>query len=376
MAKKRVIGLLLGAAGLPAALVLGLLAWASAAGWLEPALLLQDMAAGDGGPSLLRHLRPEPQRQAVEWVDRGRIFRADRYQSGAAQPRGGLVLMPGAAPQGKDDPRLTAFARSLARGGFDVLLPDVPELAQLRVGPELSQYVVQSARFLTNVTGRKTGVAAVSFASGPAVLAALQERSIAYITAIGGYYDAVAAITYVTTGAVRTDGGWQRRTPNVYGRWVFLIGNVSRLGDAWDQGMLAAIAERRMQDPAAEVDDLVANLRPEGQAVWALLSNQDPDRVPALIDALPPKIRDDIMALDLRQADLSRLRADLILVHGAEDAIIPVEQSRALAKAVPFAQLYVVSNIPHAAIIGGNLSDFLDLIRAIRAVMQAGEATA
>ena len=44
-------------------------------------------------------------------------------------------------------------------------------------------------------------------------------------------------------------------------------------------------------------------------------------------------------ALDLSRADLSRLGARLILLHGRDDAIIPFTQSLALAAAAPAARL-------------------------------------
>ncbi len=365
----RVRPLILSALGLLALLLAGL-AWAWSSGWLAAALLVQDVAAGPGG-GLSRQLSPPVQRGMVEWTGQGRIWPVDRYQAGA--PRlSGVVLVPGASPAGKDDPRLVAFAEALARAGFDVFVPQIDELATLRIGPEMVRPVLGAARLAANLTGAPVGVVAISFASGPAVLAALQERSIAWLGAVGGYYDALAAVTYITTGGVRTPQGWERREPNHYGKWVFVAGNLARLSDPWDQAMLASIVERRLTQPQAPVDEFVQNLRGEGRAVWALLENQDPERVPELVAALPEPLRRDIEGLDLSRRDLSRLTAHLILVHGARDAIIPPEQSMALAQAVPSAELYLPASIDHAAITPGGWGDALELLRAAHAVLRAG----
>ena len=54
------------------------------------------------------------------------------------------------------------------------------------------------------------GVAAISYAVGPAMVAALAEpggERMALIVGIGGYHDVVAAITYLTTGYYRSAPG-------------------------------------------------------------------------------------------------------------------------------------------------------------------------
>jgi fermentation-respiration switch protein FrsA (DUF1100 family) len=88
--------------------------------------------------------------------------------------------------------------------------------------------------------------------------------------------------------------------------------------------------------------------------------------VPALIAALPDKVRSDMMALDLSRADLSRLAAELILLHGRDDAIIPYTESQALAAAAPAgrATLYLVGNLSHVELGPGSLPDALRLLAA------------
>ena len=50
----------------------------------------------------------------------------------ASQARAAMVLVPGAAVLGRDEPRLQALARSLARAGFAVLVPELPEVRRSR----------------------------------------------------------------------------------------------------------------------------------------------------------------------------------------------------------------------------------------------------
>ena len=105
-----------------------------------------------------------------------------------------MVLVPGVSPAGKDDPRLVAFAATLARARFRVLVPNLANLRELKVRPEDGRAIADAAHWLSGQAPADwpLGVAAVSYAVGPA-LAALHEhgggRAVDFVLAIGGYHD-------------------------------------------------------------------------------------------------------------------------------------------------------------------------------------------
>jgi pimeloyl-ACP methyl ester carboxylesterase len=363
-----VLAVAVGAAGLAAS-------WLPRA--LEAARVLADVAAGQASAGSQEE-RARPARTAVGYAVGGRERTGDMYTpangTGAA-----LVLVPGASRRGKDDPLLVAFAEALARARFDVLVPDIASLRALRVSPANARDVADAVTYLAQRSGAPVGVAAISYAVGPAVLAALEPgvgKNVRFILAIGGYYDLRAAIAYFTTGFFRerADAPWRHQVPNAYGRWVFVRSNAARIADPRDRTTLAAIAERKLADPNANVADLVATLGAEGRPVQALLDNTDPEAVPALIDALPEAVRADIDALDLSRRDLSGLTAPLLLVHGRDDSIIPYSESVALAAAAPRAELYLVDGLAHVELDLADLDDVLTLWQAIHRLLELRDA--
>jgi pimeloyl-ACP methyl ester carboxylesterase len=158
-------------------------------------------------------------------------------------------------------------------------------------------------------------------------------------------------ITFFTTGAFResADEPWRHRTPNAYGKWVFLLSNAPRLDRPTDRLALATIARRKMEDPEADVAGLVDALGPEGRAVYALLVNADPAAVSGLIAALPAVVRDEIAALNLASRRLDAAGVRFVLVHGRNDAIIPETESQAFARALPAdtVSLYLLASLDH-----------------------------
>lgn len=336
-----------------------LLLWLAACGERagEARLLLQDIAAGRA-PSELKATTPVPMRRQVVWRMDGRDGIGDLYVS----PDGALarmVLVPGLTEQGPDDPRMVALARSLARMRFAVLVPDIANLRRLRVDPEDARSIADAAIALTGMgaAGARSspvGLAAVSYAVGPALIAALEPdaaQHIGFLVAIGGYYDMTAVVTYLTTDRYRAEqgGDWLPGRPHALAKWRFVAVNAERLGSPADRIAFAEIADRRIADPAAHIDDLAVGFEPDGRALLALLENRDPDAVPELIAAMPADLRSTFSGLSPSAYDLGSLSTRLILIHGRDDPAVPYTESIALAAAMPPGQsaLFLLDGLDH-----------------------------
>ena len=290
-------------------------------------------------------------------------------------PRAALLLIPGVTPEGRDDPRLVAFAGALARHGFLVFAPELPGLRAQRVGRDDPDAVAAAGEALASCYGPgappRFAVAAISYAVAPVVIAATLppgEDRIALIVGIGGYHDVVAAITYFTTGYYRPSPGqpWRSGNPAPIAKWVFVLASATRVPDLRDRALLSEIAHAKLADPDADVRRLEAGLGGGGRAMIALVRNADPERVPELVAALPEPVRRDIEYLDLSRRPLRDLRANLLLIHGRDDPLIPPTESLALAAAAPpgRADVFVVGNLSHVEIHPGGIPDTLLLWRA------------
>lgn len=337
---------------------------------LESARVLREIQAGaDAGRTV--------HRATLTYRPRGEARTGDLYRTD--DPLAGLVLVPGAALLGKDDPRLMAFAQALARARFEVLVPDLPGLQNLRVCADDIGIIADALWVMSRhraARGNATvGMIAVSYSTGPAILALLDAHvrgAAQFMLAIGGYYDIEAVITFITTGYYRNPGDNTRhyRLPDEYGKWVFAMSNAEALEDDRDRELLASMANRRLADKAADISDLAVGLGDEGRRIYAVLDNRDPDRVPALIAALPPQIVDSIARLDLKRQAFSELDMHFILTHGNDDAVIPETESMALAGALPGADLFILDSMQHVDPGPAGPADKLKLLAAMQRLLR------
>ncbi|MEI7871525.1 MAG: alpha/beta hydrolase [Alphaproteobacteria bacterium] len=354
-----------------AAIVALLLVFGQPVTWVQSALVMWDLAAG-GEPTLWQEVTDRPREYPTRWES----GEGDLYLP-AGKVRAAMVLVPGAAVLGRDEPRLQALARTFARAGFAVLVPELPEVRRLALsradGGRVASALRQLGKWQPDVP---LGVATVSYAIGPAVIAVLEDdltARVAFLVSIGGYHDMTAAIRFITTGAFRPMGDSRefRREPNSYGRWAFLQANAGRLENADDVRLLQEIARRRFRDSSADIGPLSMALGPEGRAVLAVVDNRDPDAVPALLAALPENVRREIDGLNLAFYDLAKLRGHLILVHGRGDPMVPYSESQSLAAAASGARvsLFLMDDIGHVEFNAVSAANAWTMWRAIVALL-------
>jgi pimeloyl-ACP methyl ester carboxylesterase len=360
-------------------LLLTLLTACNASRDYDAVLLISDVAAGTA-PTRLKSVTAQPVRTPVTLPAAGKTIRGDLYLP-AQKPLAGILLLPGAAETGKDDPRLQAFANSMTRMRFAVLVPDLEDFRSLQVSSNDITEVADSFAWLAArkdlAPDGRAGIISFSYASGPAILAALSPRTggrVRFMMTVGGYYNLRDVLTFFTTGYYLDQGKWRHMEPNSYGKWVFVLSNLGRLSDPIDRELFRQAAQRKMADLNAPLHDLTTRLPPEGKSLYDFLENRDRARAATLMDRLPAQIRSEIRALNLAEYDLSQLKARMILVHGYDDDIIPYTESVALAKRVPQgkARLYLVYGLKHVNL-QPRMVDKFRLWRAMSALLQERE---
>lgn len=329
----------------------------------EAGLVLEDLASGLT-TSRLESQTPPPMVREISYRVLGEKRVADLYLSPQGA-RAGIVLVPGVVARGKNDPRLMAVAGALARVRFAVLVPDMPGVRGFRMRASDAREVADAFAWLISrpelsPQGR-AGIAGFSYGAAPVLIAALQpdiRHRVRFLLCVGGYYDLHQVITYITTGyytvgdEARTGSGTARQKrgqPHPYALGVFTRSNLDLLERPADRRALKRYADYLLGRGIDEDEPVIDNLGPGARAFYDLLQNKDPRQVAGLLQRLPARIRGELNGLNPSVQDLTLLQAQVLLLHGRSDNLIPYTESLALARVLPRQQvkMFVIDGLAH-----------------------------
>jgi pimeloyl-ACP methyl ester carboxylesterase len=288
------------------------------------------------------------------------------------EPAPPILLLPGAAPLGKDDPRAVRLARSLARAGRVVFVPDLT-LYERRFEPEDIDRIVRSALGLASHPSSRGPVVivGVSYGGSFALLAAADERlrgRLAQLATFGAYWDLVGVIQAVTTGLSLVEGvsiPWQGHP---MARGILERAVVGLAPENLRASLRAALDSG---DPAS--------LSAEASALYDLLSNEDPTRTRELADRLPDELRSFLSAFSPSSL-AGRVDVPVIAMHSTDDPAVPYGEMVRLRMALPAARVVTVSSFRHVDLSGsspggwaGRVSDAWDAWRFTSWILEAQE---
>jgi acetyl esterase/lipase len=299
---------------------------------LTTASMMPDMFV-DLPVSPLKLTTSEPIKEEVTFYNGSQEVTADLYRPSDGDRHGAVVVVIGAAPQARTDPRAVRLAKSAARAGTVVMIPDLKHLLRDELVPEDVEALVAAFLYLRGqqfVDKERMGYLGFSVGAGMALVAASDPRirdDVAFFASFGGYYDVMDVIAAVSTETITYNGRREDWHPDDKAVSVLRRSLIHYIDDPGDRDILTRIFLEDDESARQELGELSARSRP----IFEVLDNRDPDRVQELLAQLWPQ---DIATLRRLSpsASIDGLRAELFIVHDRHDKFIPYAESRRLAE--------------------------------------------
>lgn len=290
----------------------------------------------------------------------------------------GLVLVPGINYKGIEEPRLVAFARSLASCGLRVLTPELPDSRDFRVEPSDIQAIGDSAQWLRNAAGKPVGLMGLSFSGGLALMAAAKSPysdEVSFVLSIGAHDDLFRVASFYTNHSdPLPNSDVERNTPNPYGPMVLEYEHLEDFTQPGDTAAIRPVLQAQLAENYAKEKQLVAALTPTQKVEFSKLID-----TPNEVDALSASNRKHAaeMAAVSPQAHLAGLRAPVYILHGRGDALIPFAEAEWLARDLPRGTLHALVISPlldHVNVMKKpNLRDRWQILHLLAEVLQRAE---
>ena len=255
------------------------------------------------------------------------------YRPNDRRKHAAVLFVHGVNELGKDDPRIINLAETFSRAGFAVLVPGLPDMTPGELNSKVISEIEASLKYIRSrddvVLTNRIGALGFSIGSGPTLIAVSRienEFPIKFLISFGGYYDLKEVIAFSTTGHFTYQGQDHYIEPDPTSRWFFVRYYSDYLTNGNDSNILKQIAQTKISDPSANVNNLASQLSLEGMVIFTLLTNTDPAKVSQLISDLPQQLQDFISELNPAE-QVKMLKTNLFIVHSTNDNVIPYTQS-------------------------------------------------
>jgi len=281
------------------------------------------------GTNLAAAVTPAPRMVEGDDSFAGIPMRVTYWRPGWGDQHPAIMIVPGAAPRGNDEPILRSFGLSLARAGYLVMLPEFPFLKEGRFDSTSARQIDAAfahVRSLPDTRERSVSAFGVSVGAGLMLVAAAREpalREATFLAVLGGYYD---IDTYLASLASRSQRSASGTTP-------------------WEPSQ--EVQERL---PRAALDVVPASAR---DAVRMAITPAPYETALARIRSLPPEARSAYDSVS-PESVWSEIRPPIYWIHDPLDTFEPLAEAEA-ALAAPrqgHMQLAVPRLVSHAAPIG------------------------
>jgi alpha-beta hydrolase superfamily lysophospholipase len=242
------------------------------------------------------------------------------------EARPAIVFITGADKRGRKHPQVVDLARSLARAGFVVYLPDLPGLKELRLAATADQAaatMLVAAAERPESAGGKVTLASISAGASLALVAAGQPEAAPRVRAVAGiapFADLENMLLLAITG-----------------KYIAADGELApyETGDLMRTTVERSLRELVGDEPLAQ------------RFVDELLERRDPEQVQALYDALDPSVRDAVQRLSPVSV-ASQITAPVRLASPPRDPYFPTSESERIVSEVADGELVVTTALDHA----------------------------
>lgn len=269
-----------------------------------------------------------------------------------------IVLVPGAAPQGRDDERVVALAEAAARQGRMVVVPELDVY-----GERLTTADIERIRAVAGDLAVEHGpvvLAGISFGGSLSLLAAADSRAaedVALVATLGAYGDLLAVAESALVGHVTYRGDtylWDAdpRAPQVVADEL-----VRMLDDA------EADAVRRVLDGEEPADTLTEELA----AVVGLIGADDQEAFHAAARHMPDALHEVIATFSpIRHAE--SIAVPVVAMHARDDPVIPYVELIRLESALDEIEALHLDGFGHVGIELASPRELADALGDLRGV--------
>ena len=291
----------------------------------------------------LRFLSREPKIEEITLKVAGKEIKADLYRLQDNKRHPAIIFTLGTIVTRKN-PTVTKISQALARSGFVVLVPDLPDFLSGFVWIDSVNTLISSVEFLDEqgfVDDQKIGFAGFCVGASASIIAAENEKisdKVAFISAISPYFDLRQTTEAVTIKQALDENEllepWEPAKLSIE---TVQKGFINYVSNEQERQLLKEFFLENKEIS----EEKIANFSTQTKAIYNLLTNVDWQKRDEVWSNLSPDLRDFLNQLS-PSTNIANLKAKLFVLNDKKDTFVPRIEGVKLAKSLPKEQIFFV----------------------------------
>ena len=247
----------------------------------------------------------------------------------------GMIVFAPLAKEGKREPLVVNFMKGLVGLGFTVMVPFWPARSVGTIYESDSNDLVECINWFSKykyLNADPIGIAAVSYGSGPAIIACsdLQvQGKIRYLMSISGYIDLLSVARLVITKHFCYKNISGTVSPDPYARYILFKNAGNWCNNKKDTKIFYQLAENffTKQNPESEIADRRNDLTKSGKKIFDWVTSKNSKEFDTGFTNMPEKIKKYYSSLSLTDEIIKSINFPMLILHSTNDRLIPYTES-------------------------------------------------
>ena len=264
------------------------------------------------------------------------------------QPAQTIIIFPGASPYAENHPGMIMLGHGLRNAGYNVFLPRIPSLKELKLEKENVDWFAHCySELLKHDKINVTNVMVIGLSYGGATLlrASLDQRMQAHppksYLSYGTYYSINTALNFFLTGEISYNQKTYYIPPHEWGMIVLFYNFINTININYDQTAITKILKHRINDEEEEMTTLLNSLDDTiKQFVKKILNGKINTELKTMVKQI---INNNKSLLEYLSPDLwaKKVNNKVFIIHGANDSMVPFTESILLHGQLPNSTLFI-----------------------------------
>ena len=259
-----------------------------------------------------------------------------------------IIIFPGASPYAENHPGMIMLGNAFRDAGYNVFLPRIPSLKDLKLEKENVQWFAHCYEQLLLhkiIDKNKVMVAGLSYGGATLLRASLDSRMqnnkpLSYLS-YGTYYSIDTALNFFLTGKINYNNKTYNIPPHEWGMIVLFYNFILSIETEFDKETIRKLLKHRIADEEDAVEQIKNTLDiKNNDFINLILSGEINETIEKMVKDI---IRSNKDLLSYLSPDLfaQNVQDKVFIMHGANDSMVPFTESILLDQKLPNSEILI-----------------------------------